>query len=512
MPKKKTKVSGEPLYYSGNIPEITIQGNTPLKRIRRGYLDDMYDVVPNDAIRTRNLGIAPGQSKRDLESQAAARAIAARSNEYPIFDDGELVGFSPSYREALAQNDRPLSPADPVGEFIVSGAALGKPLQAIGRGAQWALGRAGNQWARNRIVGRAFRESPIYNNNTIINTVTPKVRTKVGDVEIDNPYLLYHIDRGNYKGLFSNRGAYIKEGKLYPGPVKNGKIPYSWWNKGEPYAIQVHGFNRAERLITATPDDFGMLHVRSQNYPIGQWNGKKGFVLNSEYVNSNPVNIKNNVYVYDPLYGYRKVTTSPKASLAFYERPSKLSVLEKAGAPKNVRDLYKRTEPYRNNAVSYYDTALGDNLNHLRDLEMLDSHRGFVANPWKLDAFEPKVKPSWYRRNNVIYERPNNLTYSERLGLPKNERIPNRHMHIGEKLNLKRMESLSEGKFTDKARRGEGAWSIANRNGMTLKEFYELNPSAKNGVYTGDEFIVKRPKKRNGGYIRRLESGGRLSY
>lgn len=34
--------------------------------------------------------------------------------------------------------------------------------------------------------------------------VTPKIRTRVGDVEIDNPNLLYHLDRGDSAGAFSN--------------------------------------------------------------------------------------------------------------------------------------------------------------------------------------------------------------------------------------------------------------------------------------------------------------------
>lgn len=235
MPKKKTKVSGEPLYYSGNIPEVTIQGNTPLKRIRRGYLDDMYDVVPNDAIRSRNLGVAPGQSKRYLESQAAARAIAARSNEYPIFADGELVGFSPSYREALAQNDRPLSPADPVGEFIVSGAALGKPLQAIGRGAHWVLGKAGNQLARNKIIGRTFNNSkiniPIKKSSFNDDVVIQEMRNP------ENSGYLIHYDNGDKLSAFGyHKPAHVVNGKLYPSPsIKPNESPYIWFNKDIPY-------------------------------------------------------------------------------------------------------------------------------------------------------------------------------------------------------------------------------------------------------------------------------------
>lgn len=60
------------------------------------------------------------------------------------------------------------------------------------------------------------------------------------------------------------------------------------------------------RLMTATEDAPGMIHVRSQNYPIGQWNGKRGFVTNAEYVNPEGVNVSGNTYILEPNYGWKK--------------------------------------------------------------------------------------------------------------------------------------------------------------------------------------------------------------
>lgn len=138
-------------------------------------------------------------------------------------------------------------------------------------------------------------------------TIKPQVRTKVGDVEIDSPNLLYHLDRGDGAGAFSTQGAYIEDGFLFPGTPKDASAtPYSWWNKGKPYATAVQG-QPMTRLMTTTEDTPGMLHVRSQNYPIGQWNGKKGFVLPSEYVNPEGVNVSGSTYTLDPNYGWRKV-------------------------------------------------------------------------------------------------------------------------------------------------------------------------------------------------------------
>ena len=77
--------------------------------------------------------------------------------------------------------------------------------------------------------------------STDAHTISPIIRTKVGDVEIDNPNLLYHLDRGDGVGAFSNQGAYVKDGFLFPGTPKDAfTTPYSWWNKGKPYATHVY--------------------------------------------------------------------------------------------------------------------------------------------------------------------------------------------------------------------------------------------------------------------------------
>lgn len=137
-------------------------------------------------------------------------------------------------------------------------------------------------------------------------TIKPQVRTRVGDVEVDNPNLLFHLDRGNGAGAFSNQGAYVEDGMLLPGIAKKDEVPYSWWNLGRPFATSING-QPMTRLMTATKDAPGMLHVRSQNYPIGQWNGKRGLVLNSEYVNPEGVDISGSTYTLDPNYGWRRV-------------------------------------------------------------------------------------------------------------------------------------------------------------------------------------------------------------
>ena len=90
-----------------------------------------------------------------------------------------------------------LSGNDPIGEFFVSNEALGPLAKFIGRGIQQVMAKTGNQWARNQIMGRAFNNAADASfdfNNRFVTTpassvgyeLKPNIRTKVGNVEIDN--------------------------------------------------------------------------------------------------------------------------------------------------------------------------------------------------------------------------------------------------------------------------------------------------------------------------------------
>ncbi len=75
---------------------------------------------------------------------------------YPICDrDGYIIGFS----QTPLPQEKPLSGTDPIGEFYVAGEVLGPLFTLLGRGTQQLMARAGNQWARNQIGGRAFNNA-----------------------------------------------------------------------------------------------------------------------------------------------------------------------------------------------------------------------------------------------------------------------------------------------------------------------------------------------------------------
>lgn len=170
----------------------------------------------------------------------------------------------------------------------------------------YAMGRCAPSNVKDFIRGKIIsKELDKLNPRPNISTPTPIIRTKAGDVEVDDPNLFYHLDRGDNVGAFSSNGAYVDNGMLYPGKSKDvSQTSYSWWNKGKPYAYNV-GEEPLTRMVTSSENP-SLIKVRDQNYPIGQWNGKRGFVLNSEYVSSSPIDVSNSTYVFDPSYGWRK--------------------------------------------------------------------------------------------------------------------------------------------------------------------------------------------------------------
>lgn len=51
-----------------------------------------------------------------------------------------------------------VSGTDPLGEFVVGNAVLNKPLQLVGRATEYGLAKAGNKWARARVISKAINK------------------------------------------------------------------------------------------------------------------------------------------------------------------------------------------------------------------------------------------------------------------------------------------------------------------------------------------------------------------
>lgn len=87
--------------------------------------------------------------------------------------DGKLQVIDTPARQITNVGAGYLSGTDPVGEFVVGNVVAGKPLMWLGRGLEYGAAKAGSQWAKNRIVGRAI-------NNSEIKTPTQSLPNNVG--------------------------------------------------------------------------------------------------------------------------------------------------------------------------------------------------------------------------------------------------------------------------------------------------------------------------------------------
>ena len=110
----------------------------------------------------------------------------------------------------------------------------------------------------------------------------------------DSRYVHTQLDKSNSVFSGTKRGAYIKDNKLYPGESRiYDQEPYVWWNKNKAYSelgADEDGFTATIIKDTDTDD---LTQVRKMTKPVGQWNGRSGFVQKSEYVTQEPVSLKN---------------------------------------------------------------------------------------------------------------------------------------------------------------------------------------------------------------------------
>ena len=92
-----------------------------------------------------------------------------------------------------------MSPVDPVGEFVVGSAVLGKPLQLLGKGLLYGAGRVGNNWARAKIISNKLNK-PI--SQEALNQVNEIFRTSEWNQFLmsKNGYNYYRINTPKAKG------------------------------------------------------------------------------------------------------------------------------------------------------------------------------------------------------------------------------------------------------------------------------------------------------------------------
>ena len=113
-----------------------------------------------------------------------------------------------------------------------------------------------------------------------------------------------HADYGDNTSGFvkGTTGASIINGKLVPGHNPNTEVDYIWWNVDKPYATGINDRAFTRYIIKSEKSIPGIINIREQSRPIGQWNGKSGFVTKSERVTPEPVPLDDATIIeYNPI-------------------------------------------------------------------------------------------------------------------------------------------------------------------------------------------------------------------
>ena len=113
-----------------------------------------------------------------------------------------------------------------------------------------------------------------------------------------------HADYGDNTSGFvkGTTGASIINGKLLPGHNPNTEVDYIWWNVDKPYATGINDRAFTRYIIKSEKSIPGIINIREQSRPIGQWNGKSGFVTKSERVTPEPVPLDDATIIeYNPI-------------------------------------------------------------------------------------------------------------------------------------------------------------------------------------------------------------------
>lgn len=252
-----------------------------------------------------------------------------------------------------------MSGADPLLSFYVGGVGL-NGIGALAKTGLWNVAKyapttqLGN-WGRGYFVGNVFKNS--FNGTVPSFTLQPYIRTKIGDVEINNPQLAYRQGSREMGENFSKTGIVSTDGEGFTNPMfAQGRLWYGiptnkMLKQGKGIQIKTSSgrtFNLTKRNEEAPKTDLlvsnaEMSPASSHSTPqkwittidgktsVQNWGDRR--VPTTQATQENTVR-----YIFKPGYGYQKVIQEPSTSLKFFERkPSKISEAEKFGLNKHDR-------------------------------------------------------------------------------------------------------------------------------------------------------------------------------
>lgn len=98
------------------------------------------------------------QMKKEHPEAYNALQVAVAKSQNPHSEVVMYTDANGTQRSASNTGAGFVSGTDPVGAEVVAGAVLGKPLELAGRAAMYGLGRAGNKWAKAKLISRKMND------------------------------------------------------------------------------------------------------------------------------------------------------------------------------------------------------------------------------------------------------------------------------------------------------------------------------------------------------------------
>lgn len=218
--------------------------------------------------------------KEDPQAYNRLQVANARSQQ----PNSEVVRWKDANgKEQTSTTNIGISGADPIGQLYVEGIVLNPIFKGLGRAAQYGLARAGNKWARAKIINRQMQNistpsSRILINTEIINNTKPQKRLIMDDKTIPAYFgKKYSVnDVVNPDGTINVRTAQRiqqETAKHYGVPPMQKRTENPVWHKDDPNTF-LHtkkvtknawslptppGYTKQDQMIAAVGHDFGKI-------------------------------------------------------------------------------------------------------------------------------------------------------------------------------------------------------------------------------------------------------------
>lgn len=278
------------------LPGLTVRGVNPKTRARN-YSSAYH---PEDALEFLDIMTRPLTRPFSASQQIGAIRNKINGGTYwgSLLSNEENLGIvSKNFNEKHPY----LSTAANIGIDLLTPSAISK----VSKIAQTVPKTVGQKYVApyisSKMLNRSIKANPnIRDINNLFNTNFINRNTVFGK----NSGKAIHADYGDNTGGFTKgtTGASINNDRLIPGHNPNTEVDYIWWNVDKPYATGINGRAFTRYIIKDEKSIPGIINIREQSRPIGQWNGKSGFVSKSERVTQEPVPLDDATIIeYNPI-------------------------------------------------------------------------------------------------------------------------------------------------------------------------------------------------------------------